>query len=168
MLIIILTKRKMSLKNCALVALAVFIIGCQDKPGSTNTEQDSIDHSEVIEDKKAADLVLKMMNAMGGIKKWDELKYVPNAFSPNGDGINDLFYIFGNEEVEAINTLQVYSRWGELVFEVVDALPNDPAGAWDGTFNGRLMNNTIFVYWAEIRMADGSLELIKGDVTLVR
>ena len=70
----------MNSKNIALVALTVFIIGCQDKPRSTDTKQGSTDYSEVIEDKKAADLVLKMMDAMGGVKKWDELKYVSWTF----------------------------------------------------------------------------------------
>ncbi|RMF32633.1 MAG: gliding motility-associated C-terminal domain-containing protein [Bacteroidetes bacterium] len=95
--------------------------------------------------------------------------YIPNAFSPDGDGINDLFYIFAREgSVREIKTFLVFSRWGETVWEYHNFQPNDPAAGWDGTHRGQLMNPAVFVYFAEIEMIDGSIRLFEGDVTLIR
>jgi gliding motility-associated-like protein len=96
--------------------------------------------------------------------------YIPNAFSPhNNDGINDVFMIFGNEKIVAkINSFQVFDRWGELVWEDFNFLPNNPARSWDGNLKGEPMNPAVFVYWAEIEFIDGVTKLYKGDVTLLR
>ena len=93
--------------------------------------------------------------------------YIPNAFSPNNDGINDLFYIYSKGVVK-INTFQVFDRWGNLVFESEEGFTNDPTLGWNGKFNGERMNAAVFVYWAELEYLDGIKELKKGDVTLVR
>ncbi len=99
----------------------------------------------------------------------DKPIYVPNIFSPNGDGSNDRFYIFSKEGVvEHINTFQIYNRWGETVFEIYDSMPNDPNQGWDGSFRGDVMNSAVFTWYAEIEFVDGSVELFKGDVTLLR
>jgi gliding motility-associated-like protein len=93
--------------------------------------------------------------------------YIPNAFSPNGDGINDLFYIFSKGTVK-VNALMIFDRWGNLVFESQEGFTNDPNLGWNGKFNGEKMNAAVFVYWAELEYLDGIVEFKKGDVTLVR
>lgn len=94
--------------------------------------------------------------------------YVPNAFSPNADGINDVFYINAGTEALEIKSFRVFDRWGNLVFEGENLKPNDPNYGWDGSFNGRPMNNAVFVYYAEIAFVDGSSEVVKGEVALLR
>ncbi len=94
--------------------------------------------------------------------------YVANLFSPNGDGNNDVLGVQAGFGVERINVFRVYDRWGELVFEVVDGVPNDAATFWDGTFKGRQMNDGVFAWYAEIEYSDGFKESRKGDATLVR
>jgi gliding motility-associated-like protein len=95
--------------------------------------------------------------------------YIPNIFSPNGDGENDEFTIFADQKaVVNIHYLQVYSRWGELLWERHDFPPNDVSLGWDGTFQGLPMNPAVFVYQAELEFIDGRKELFKGDVTLER
>ncbi len=94
--------------------------------------------------------------------------YVPNIFSPNGDGLNDVFMLFTGPEVIKINSFQVYSRWGEEVFKIVNALPNDPSAGWDGMYRGEPVNAAVFVYWAEVELIDGSLVTVKGDVVVAR
>ncbi|GJM31863.1 MAG: hypothetical protein DHS20C18_08640 [Saprospiraceae bacterium] len=95
--------------------------------------------------------------------------YIPNGFSPyNEDGINDRFYIFAKEGlINKVLTFRVFTRWGELVYENSDFQPNDPAHGWDGLNNGRQMNPGVFVYWTEVELFDGTIVLLKGDVTLV-
>ena len=95
--------------------------------------------------------------------------YIPNAFSPNGDGANDGFTIFGGRAIDRIETLQVFHRWGGLVFERQDFEPNEPGLGWDGTFEGgRPANPGVFVYYASVRYLNGSRVEYAGDVTLLR
>jgi len=95
--------------------------------------------------------------------------YIPNAFSPNGDGANDHFFIQSKPGVVAnIRTLRVFNRWGEPVFRASDASPNDPEQGWDGRFRGELLNSGVFAYFAEVEFVDGRVELLRGDVALIR
>ena len=94
--------------------------------------------------------------------------YIPNAFSPNGDGPNDRFTVYAGPAVEGIQSLKVFDRWGDLVFERGDFAPNDESIGWDGMFNGRMMNSGVYVYLAEVRFIDGFVVRFKGDVTLVK
>ncbi|MFK7776398.1 MAG: gliding motility-associated C-terminal domain-containing protein [Saprospiraceae bacterium] len=94
--------------------------------------------------------------------------YIPNAFSPNEDGYNELFMIYANTaKVEKVNTFQIYDRWGALVFSAKNFMPNDPVFGWDGWFNSKQLNPAVFVYFAEIEFIDGKSEIFKGDVTLI-
>ncbi|MFT4664649.1 MAG: gliding motility-associated-like protein [Polaribacter sp.] len=95
--------------------------------------------------------------------------FIPNAFSPNGDGNNDVFMIFANNEaIKSVNELQLFNRWGEKVFQQNDFMPNDPDYGWDGLFKGKIMNPSVLVYFAEIEFVDGYKKMYKGDVTLMR
>ncbi len=95
--------------------------------------------------------------------------YIPNVFTPNKDGDNDWFTVYADTKgVRKINSLQVYSRWGELLWERFDFDPNINELGWDGTYRGTDLNPAVFVYQAEIEFIDGRKELFKGDVTIVR
>lgn len=95
--------------------------------------------------------------------------YIPNVFSPNGDGNNDFFTVYADTKgVTKIHSLQVYSRWGELLWERFDFEPNNPTIGWDGKFRGQDMNPAVFVYQAVVEFIDGHRELFKGDVTIER
>ncbi len=95
--------------------------------------------------------------------------YVPNAFSPNGDGTNDLLIVYaGGNGVSKISSFKIFSRWGESVFEYFDFPPNDPQYGWNGKHKGETMNPAVFVWTAEVELVDGSKRLLKGDVTLTR
>ncbi len=87
--------------------------------------------------------------------------FIPNIFSPNGDGSNDVFCVRG-PEIDSLH-LQIYNRWGNLVFE-----SNDINDGWDGTFKGEKCEEGVYVYWAEITFKNGVKEMKKGDVSLVR
>src|SRR5688500_9339125 len=82
--------------------------------------------------------------------------YVPNIFSPDGDGINDVMVISGGSSVEQILEFVVFDRWGNVVFFDQHFNPNDPARAWDGTMNGKQLNPGVFVYKMIIKYVDGT------------
>ncbi len=94
--------------------------------------------------------------------------YVPNAFTPNGDGSNDVWVLYASRNVSKIRQVTVYSRWGEKVWEAFDFPPNEPAFGWDGRLDGLVLNPAVFVYVAEIEWRNGATEIIKGDVSLLR
>jgi len=86
---------------------------------------------------------------------------VPNIFSPNGDGENDILYV----ESKGIKWLRfiIYDRWGEKVFE-----SNDVNTGWDGLFRGKPMNPTVFVYYIEVSFTNDTEITRQGNVALVR
>jgi gliding motility-associated-like protein len=94
--------------------------------------------------------------------------YIPNSFSPNGDGINDLFTVYGNDQLRLIRQFAVYDRWGNALYLQRDLPPGDPSAGWDGTFRGRLLDPGVYVYAIELEWADGRVRLYKGDVQLLR
>jgi gliding motility-associated-like protein len=93
----------------------------------------------------------------------------PTAFTPNSDGTNDAFFIQAEaERVSQVQSFRVYDRWGELVFESVNTQPNDPQAGWDGTFKGKPMQGGVFAWYAEVEFIDGHVEVLRGEVTLLR
>ncbi len=87
--------------------------------------------------------------------------YIPNIFSPNGDGQNDVFRL-RSEQIASVH-LQVYDRWGNKVFET-----NDMNDGWDGMYQGKKCEVGVYAWWAEILFKNGVREVKKGNVTLVR
>jgi gliding motility-associated-like protein len=94
--------------------------------------------------------------------------FVPNIFSPNDDGFNDYFTLYAGADVAEIEKLIVFDRWGNALFERDEFLPNVDILGWDGNFRGKPMNTGVYVFYAEVRLIDGSTEIVKGDVTLMR
>jgi len=92
--------------------------------------------------------------------------FIPNVFTPNDDGNNDVFIIHGGIDVEKIHVLKIFNRWGEQIFEQTNIQPNDYSVGWDGFFKGEKMNPAVFVYFAEIEFRDGFKIIYRGDVAL--
>jgi gliding motility-associated-like protein len=91
----------------------------------------------------------------------DEAIGVPNGFSPNNDGNNDVLFVKGS----GISSMSfaIYNRYGQKVFETTN-----PAEGWDGTFNDKPQNPGVFVWYLEYTLTDGTSELMKGNVTLIK
>ena len=93
--------------------------------------------------------------------------YVPNVFSPNGDGINDFWKISSRMDNTFVKELTIYDRWGNMLFYKSAFVLNTFDG-WDGTFKGKALNPNVFVYFASLTLGDGKEVVVKGDVMLVR
>ena len=93
--------------------------------------------------------------------------FIPNVFSPNLDGINDQFYIMGKGYAQIL-VFQIFDRWGNLIFSQNQGSINDESIGWDGTFDGRNIENGVFSYYAKVIYLDEIEESFYGDVTLVR
>jgi gliding motility-associated-like protein len=89
---------------------------------------------------------------------------IPNAFSPNGDGVNALFRPQGKNIAEVY--LEIRNRWGNKIY--AQELTNLDLEGWDGTWDGKACEMAVYVYYAQVKFTDGSEEFLKGNVTLVR
>ncbi|TXB62805.1 T9SS type B sorting domain-containing protein [Phaeodactylibacter luteus] len=94
--------------------------------------------------------------------------FLPNAFSPNGDGQNDEFLVFAGNDVAEVGYLRVFSRGGQMVFEGKNLDPNVNAGGWDGNFRGQQMPAGVYAFVAAVRFKDGETEVYSGEVVLMR
>ena len=87
--------------------------------------------------------------------------FVPDAFTPNGDGSNDLLYVRGR--FIATLDLKVFDRWGELVFSTTDQKVG-----WDATYRGKAVDPDVYVFWLDATCVDGQHFFKKGNVTVIR
>ena len=93
--------------------------------------------------------------------------FIPNTFSPNGDGINDIFYPRGNG-LGVIKSCRIFNRWGQIVFLKLDFNANDPSMGWDGKMNGIDMQSDVYVYIIEVFCINNEVQSFKGNVSLLR
>ena len=88
---------------------------------------------------------------------------MPNAFSPNGDGINDIYQAKPNSRSIIDFHATIYNRWGQKLYEW-----NDIYGGWDGKFHGKAVNDGVYFVVVDAHGADGKHYKIKRDVNLLR
>jgi gliding motility-associated-like protein len=93
--------------------------------------------------------------------------FIPNTFSPNKDGANDVFYLRGTG-LFRVKTLRVFNRWGEVVFEKRDVPVNNPGYGWDGSHKGKPAQADVYIYQLEILCANGELIKFSGNIALIR
>lgn len=94
--------------------------------------------------------------------------FMPNVFSPNGDGANDRITLFADNSVEEILEFRIYSRWGEEVFYRANFPPNDLSKGWDGTLKDEAMSPGVFAYYLKARCINGEFFFMKGDILLIK
>jgi len=88
--------------------------------------------------------------------------YIATAFSPNGDGMNDVLHVKSNCTISQFS-FKIFDRWGEKIFE-----SNDLLVGWDGTFRNKLMDSGVFMYTVDGFLSSGTEVKKKGNVTLIR
>jgi gliding motility-associated-like protein len=87
--------------------------------------------------------------------------FVPNTFTPNNDGKNDILYVYGNTIAKM--KLRVYNQWGQFIYESLNI-----QNGWDGTYKGDIQPNGVYVYFLEAEFNDGTKTTKKGTITLLR
>jgi gliding motility-associated-like protein len=93
----------------------------------------------------------------------DEAFFIPNAFTPNEDQENDNICLQGITGCIEEFRIEIYSRWGEKVFESVNK-----NFCWDGTYNGEKMNAALFTYYIDVTLLTGNKKIMKGNISLMR
>ena len=95
--------------------------------------------------------------------------FVPNVFSPNGDGVNDVFKVYNNIDLASqINIFSIFDRWGDLVYQVKNQPYHDEAFWWDGTFGEKKVEVGVYMYFIELEFENGTTKIFTGSITLVK
>ena len=93
---------------------------------------------------------------------------IPTAFSPDGNGQNDIFYVIGTRDIQQVKDFTVFNRWGQQVFHAANTPANDKQFGWDGKLNGKPAAPGAYVYNITLEMIKGMKESYKGVIMLVR
>lgn len=93
--------------------------------------------------------------------------FIPNTFSPNNDGMNDVFYPRGTG-LFSISKFRIFNRWGELIFEQKGIKANDVSKGWNGTFKGKKLNPDVFIYTVEVLCENNTAMTFSGNIALIK
>jgi len=93
--------------------------------------------------------------------------FVPNVFTPDGDGFNDLVPVYANKNVKLVKEWFIFDRWGEVVFRAYDLRPNAEELGWDGMFKGRKADQNVYTYILTVQDDFGREETKTGSITLM-
>jgi large repetitive protein len=93
--------------------------------------------------------------------------FVPNAFTPDGDGINDLLVVRA-KGVKLVKSFRIFNRWGQVVFERSNFTPNSDTHGWNGSVNGIAAPPDVYVYTCEVVCEDGTPYTYKGNVAIIK
>jgi gliding motility-associated-like protein len=97
----------------------------------------------------------------------DKNIFIPNTFSPNNDGVNDWFYPRGIGLFK-IQSIRIFNRWGEMVFQKANITPNDPVSGWNGKYNGKILSSDVYTYLIDIVCENSDVMTYKGNITLIQ
>ncbi|WP_217790651.1 PKD domain-containing protein [Pinibacter aurantiacus] len=93
--------------------------------------------------------------------------FLPNTFSPNNDGVNDIFYPRG-KGLYNIRSLKIFNRWGQVVFSRESFNANEADKGWDGMFQGKIADEGVYIYMIEVICENSQIIIEKGNVALIR
>jgi len=137
---------------------------CTDCPQPVATPMKTTDYTVEVQDshgcKNSGHITVKVVCG-------DQNFFIPNTFSPNGDGVNDVFYLRGSG-LFRINSLMIFDRWGEIVFEKKNLSINNPLDGWNGTYKGKKAKPDVYIYQIEIVCNNGETIKYAGNVALIQ
>ena len=104
---------------------------------------------------------------MGNFEK-NNLIIASNIFSPNNDGVNDIFRIYFDHSIERILKFRIFDRWGSEVLFKKDILIENNIFEWDGRMNGTMLTNGVYVFVVQYAYLNGEEDIYKGNVTIIK
>jgi gliding motility-associated-like protein len=144
--------------------LPVQHLDCTNCPQPVANPQFTTDYRVQVQDrygcKNSGDIIVKVICNGQNF-------FIPNTFSPNGDGVNDIFYLRG-AGLFRVKSLMVFNRWGEVVFEKREFPVNDPLSGWDGNYKGKKAKPDVYVYQIEIICSNGEIIKYSGNIALIQ
>lgn len=139
-------------------------LSCKNCPNPEAIPLQSIRYALTITDAKGCEASDSMLVQVGRIYGL----YVPNIFDPESPQLNRRFDLNCGPAIRRIADMQIYDRWGNQVYQLRNAIPNDPVSSWDGKLNGKPVPAGVYVWILQIELIDSSIIKFKGDVTVIR
>lgn len=137
---------------------------CTTCPNPVSTPRDSITYTVKVTDDKGcintSSVSIHLICSEGVV-------FIPNTFTPNGDGLNDIFFPRG-KGVKTVHYFRVFNRWGQIVFESTNFNLNDINHGWDGTYKGKKSPSDVYTYSTEMVCDNNQVFQLKGNLTLLR
>lgn len=96
----------------------------------------------------------------------DEI-YLPDAFSPNGDQVNDFYFPQGSANI-TVQEFRIFDRWGEEVFHTEHCMINEPSTGWNGQMDHRMVNPGVYLLYLSYRQPDGTTKILARSFSLIR
>jgi gliding motility-associated-like protein len=138
-------------------------LSCADCPNPVATPDSTITYFVRVNSKEGCE----DMDSITIFVKPSVKIYVPNVFSPNRDGVNDVFNVYTEDNRIVVKQMEIYNRWGDHIFTKTGFKPNSDQG-WDGSFKGKLLTPDVYVYYIILSLPDGTEKLLKGSITLIK
>lgn len=132
----------------------------KNNPQVNNSIADSVNFSVT---SLGEEIIAVFTNKLTDLSQYGEAANIPNAFSPNGDNVNDEFRPLGSSEFSSNYDLRIYNRWGQEVFR-----STDPKQGWNGMFGGKEAQSGVYAYVVNYTNAANEAKMAKGNVTLLR
>lgn len=139
-------------------------LSCTDCPNPVARPEATTVYRATVFSETGCDLQAEFRVAVGPFNGF----FISNGFSPNGDGINDTYFFQSDHRVANIQQVLIFDRWGKILFERNDLLPNDSQLGWDGTYAGQSVPVGVYTYFVSIELQNGQTRTYKGDLTLLR
>ncbi len=139
-------------------------LSCTDCPQPVTTTKFNIDYTIAVADSNACkeEAKIRVIVLCQGATI-----FFPNAFSPNGDGSNDVFYVRGHG-LARVKSIRMFNRWGEVVFEKKDFPVSDASSGWDGRYRNTAPQTGVYIYQAEVFCENGDVLRFEGNVAIIK
>ncbi|MCB0543252.1 MAG: VCBS repeat-containing protein [Lewinellaceae bacterium] len=142
-----------------------FYLSCSDCPNPVSKPLSDVRYYLTVTDKNGCttteDLLLEVEHILDA--------YIPNVFAPlSSSDQNSRFELNFGPAAQRVRLLRVFDRWGNLMYELKDAAPNDNSRAWDGRHRGKLVMPGVYTWMLQVELVDGSILKYHGDLTIVR
>jgi len=99
--------------------------------------------------------------------EYSDKMYIPNIIYPSNGGEDAVFRVFGDDNIDLIESISIHDRWGNTVFEVIDAQPEDARATWDGSYDGQPLNSGVYIYRIELLLNNGRKMDQMGSISIV-
>ena len=147
------------IKSCLILILLLISVNCISQSSSDTIFDPSYNRYRVVSFKNLNNEIKSVSNTISVERPYT--LYIPNAFSPDGDGINDYFKIWGQGISDF--EIEIYNRWGQMVFK-----SNNIEEQWDGKFNDKISPSGTYVFRVKSKNLNNEEYLESGTVSLVR
>ncbi len=142
-----------------------YYLSCSDCPDAVSKPLSDVRYRLTVTDKNGCTAMEELLLEVEHILD----AFVPNALAPlSANDQNSRFELSFGPAAQKIRLLQVFDRWGSMMYEIKDAAPNDSSRAWDGRYKGKVVMPGVYTWMLQVELVDGSVQKLQGNLTVIR